>query len=59
MTAPLAEALVRSLDAPELRRALAVATTRFLSELEAADPALSGRLKPPLLEFGAGDPIRD
>lgn len=59
VTAPLAEALVRSLDAPELRRALAVATTRFLSELEAADPALSGRLKPPLLEFGAGDPIRD
>jgi len=53
VTAPLADALVRSLDEPELRRALAVATTYFLSEIDAVEPALGARLKPPLLEFGA------
>lgn len=53
VTAPLADALVRSLDAPELRRALAVATSGFLSELDACEPALAERLKPLLLEFGA------
>jgi hypothetical protein len=53
VTAPLAEALVRSLDEPELRRALAAATTGFLRELEVLDPALCARLTPPLREFGA------
>jgi hypothetical protein len=53
LTAPLADALVRSLEEPELRRALAAATTCFLNELEAWDPALSASLTPPLQEFGA------
>jgi hypothetical protein len=53
VTAPLVEALVRSLDEVELRRALAVATTCFIRELEASDPALCARLEPLLQEFGA------
>lgn len=53
VTAPLVDALVRSLDAPELRRALAAATTCFIRELEARDSVQSARLKPLLLEFGA------
>ncbi len=53
VTGSLADALVRSLDAPELRRALAAATAGFLRELEAADSALCARLKPILQEFGA------
>ena len=53
ITEPLAEALVRSLDDTELRRALAAATTSFIAELDAWDPALCSRLKPLLQEFGA------
>lgn len=53
VTDPLVDALVRTLDEAELRRALAVATACLLSELEAWDPALCARLKPPLQEFGA------
>lgn len=53
VTAPLADALVRSLDEAELRRALAAATTALLGELEAHDPTLCARLKPLLQEFGA------
>ena len=53
VTGPLSAALVRSLDEEELRRALGVATARFISELEALDPALCARLKPLLQEFGA------
>jgi hypothetical protein len=52
MTDPVADALVRSLDESELRRALAAATACFTSELEAWDPALCARLKPLLQEFG-------
>jgi len=52
VTAPLAGALVRSLDAPEPRRALSAATTSLIGELEAWDPALCARLAPLLLEFG-------
>jgi hypothetical protein len=52
VTAPLEMALVRSLDEPELRRALAAATTCFISELEAWDPALCKRIKPLLQELG-------
>lgn len=52
VTGPLAEALVRSLDEAELRRALGVATACFLSELGALDPTLCERLKPLLQEFG-------
>src|SRR5262249_36565382 len=50
VTAPLVQTLVRSLDTPELRRALAAATTCFLGELEEADPALCARLGPTLQE---------
>lgn len=53
VTEPLSAALVRSLDEEELRRALAAATTAFITELEARDPALCTRLKPLLQEFGA------
>ena len=53
VTAPLSEALVRSLDVPELRRALSAATACFISELEAWDPALCAQLKPILQEAGA------
>lgn len=53
VTGPLADALVRSLDELELRRALEVTTACFISELEAWDPVLCARLKPTLQEFGA------
>ena len=53
VTDPLADALVRSLDEQELRRALAVATMSLIGELEEWDPALCSRLKPLLQEFGA------
>ncbi len=53
VTDPLADALVRSLEKSELRRALAVATACLIGELEAWDPALCTRLKPLLQEFGA------
>jgi hypothetical protein len=59
VTAPLAEALVHSLDEPELRRALAVATACLISELEAWDPALCARLTPPLHEFGAPQAVTE
>jgi hypothetical protein len=52
ITDSLADALVRSLDELELKRALAVATRCLISELDAWDTALCSRLKPPLLEFG-------
>jgi hypothetical protein len=53
VTEPLADALVRSLDEPELRRALAAATRCLLDELEAWDPSFCARLSPLLHEFGA------
>jgi hypothetical protein len=53
VTNPLADALVRSLDERELRRALAVATRCLIDELEEWDPTLCARLKPLLQEFGA------
>ncbi|MEP6773990.1 MAG: hypothetical protein ABJA50_00220 [Chloroflexota bacterium] len=53
VAAPLKDALVRSLDELELRRALTAAAACFISELEAWDPALCERLKPLLQEFGA------
>lgn len=52
VTGPLAEALVRSLDEAELRRALGVATACFTGEVEALDSALCARLKLILQEFG-------
>jgi hypothetical protein len=53
LTGPIAGALVRSLDEPELRRALAAATACFINEVEAWDPGLGAQLKPLLQEFGA------
>jgi len=50
---PLEEALVRSLEPDELRRALGVATDRFLAELAEADPALAERLAGPLGELSS------
>ena len=50
---PLADALVRSLKEPELRRALAVATRCLIGELEEWDSTLCARLSPVLQEFGA------
>ncbi|MDQ2783813.1 MAG: aminoglycoside 6-adenylyltransferase [Chloroflexota bacterium] len=52
LTGRLVNALVRSLDEPELRRALGVSTVCFISEIEAWDPVLGARLKSPLQEFG-------
>ncbi len=52
VTGPLAEALVRSLDEQELRRALAVVTRHLISEVEQWDTALCARLRPLLEEFG-------
>jgi len=53
VTNPLSDALVRSLDEPELRRALTVATRCFISELEEYNPSLCSRLSPLLQEFSA------
>lgn len=54
VTGPLAEALVRSLDELELRRALAVATRYLIGELEEWNPTLCAQLKQLLQEFGGG-----
>lgn len=53
ITEPLKDSLVRSLDEPELRRALGVATACFIGELEAWDSELTALLKPLLQEFGS------
>lgn len=50
-TAGLAQALVRSLDAPELERAFAVITEALLVETERSDPGLAVRLAGPLREL--------
>jgi Nucleotidyltransferase domain len=48
---PLEQALVRSLDVPELRRALTAAARALAAELETYDPALADRLRPTLEEL--------
>jgi Polymerase beta, Nucleotidyltransferase len=48
---PLEQTLVRSLDGPELRRALSAAARGLAAELEASDPALADRLRPTLEEL--------
>jgi hypothetical protein len=53
VTGPLAETLVRSLDEPELRRALAAVTRGLIGELQQWDPKLCARLSPLLHEFSA------
>lgn len=52
VTNALSNALVRSLDEQELRRALTAATMCLISELEEQDPQLCARLSPLLQEFG-------
>lgn len=52
VTAPLVDALVRSLDEQELRRALAAVTRCLIGELAQYDATLCARLKPILHEFG-------
>ena len=53
ITNPFADTLVRSLDEPELRRALAAVTMCLIAEVEQWDATLCARLQPLLLEFGA------
>ena len=50
LTAPLEVSLVHSLEAPGLRRALAVVATALTAELERTDPALAAQLGPILAE---------
>jgi predicted nucleotidyltransferase len=50
-TAAAAGALVRSLDAAELRRAFRVVTGALLAEVERSDAGLAGRLAAPLREL--------
>ena len=49
--APLEDALPRSLEVDELRRAARAATQAFLDELRRVRPGLADRLEPRLLEF--------
>lgn len=51
LTAPLEATLVRSLQEPGLRRALAATITVLTSELQRSDPALAARLQPMLTEL--------
>ena len=51
---PFEDALVRSLEIGELRRALGAATRGFLGEVRLADRMLAERLGPPLLEVAGG-----
>jgi hypothetical protein len=59
VTDPLKEALVRSLDEKELRRALAAVTMCLIAELEEWDKQLSARLSPLLREFGIAQDERE
>jgi hypothetical protein len=49
-TVPLEDALVRSLEPDELRRALRIATDGFLRELHESRPGLATQLQVPLLD---------
>jgi hypothetical protein len=51
VTGPLASTLVRSLDEPELLRALAAVIGPALTEIAHADPALATRLTPMLADL--------
>jgi predicted nucleotidyltransferase len=59
VTEPLEAALVRALDAAELRRALAAATACFMDELELWNHHLCERLKPILQKYGAQQSITE
>ncbi|AWS44599.1 hypothetical protein DKM19_27910 [Streptosporangium sp. 'caverna'] len=53
VTGPVQEALVRSLDAGELSRALGAATRALLRELRENDPGVAETLEKPLLNLAA------
>lgn len=53
VTESLEPALVRSLDEPELRRALAAAVRALTAEIEYCDAALAARLRPVLSQLAA------
>jgi hypothetical protein len=53
LTTPLEATLVRSLDEPELRRALAAAADGLVAELERTEPELAARLQPALAEMSS------
>ena len=53
VVAPFEEALVRSLDSGELRRALAMASELFMAEVNEVDPELAERLLSPLTDAPA------
>jgi hypothetical protein len=55
LTAALETTLVRSLDDPELRRALAAAISVMTDELAISDPELATTLRPMLAELSAPD----
>jgi hypothetical protein len=55
VAAPLEDALARSLEPDELRRALRVATGAFLAELGRSDGSLRARLEPVVVELAAAD----
>jgi hypothetical protein len=52
-TKGVANALVRSLDLPELKRAFIVITEALLVETERSDPGLADRLAGPLRELAS------
>jgi hypothetical protein len=54
VTAPLEDALVRTLDEPEFRRALASLAEALLREIRELDPDLATRLEPPFREAVGG-----
>ncbi|WP_326826783.1 hypothetical protein [Streptosporangium sp. NBC_01756] len=53
ITGPIREALVRTLDAGELSRALGAATRALLRELRETDPGIVETLEKPLLDLAA------
>ncbi|MEH0928952.1 hypothetical protein [Micromonospora sp. CPCC 205558] len=52
---PLETTLFRSLDEPELRRALSAAVAALTAELTRTDAALADRLRPVLRELAASE----
>lgn len=46
--------LARSLDEPELRRALSAVVRALIEEIQDADPAVAARIEPALAEIGGG-----
>jgi hypothetical protein len=57
VTAPMAGALVRSLDVAELRRAFASACELLLVEIDAVDASLGERLSAPIRELATSSSV--